>query len=156
MHEIYTDYLKNLEELHQDVLNAIRDLPQEALDWTPLPGANSINVLVTHIAGAEKFWLGDVVAGEPSGRDREAEFKAKGTDFEQLSSLLESSLAYAGNVFERLDVESLASTRVSPRTNKTITVSWSLGHTLKHTAIHLGHIQIMRDLLDERADKMKG
>jgi hypothetical protein len=96
-----------------------------------------------------------VVAGEPSGRDREAEFRVKGADFEQLSSLLESNLAYAGNVFEKLDVESLSSTRVSPRTNKTITVSWSLGHTLKHTAIHLGHMQIMRDLLDNRVDKLK-
>ena len=59
MEKNFADYLKNLEELHLEVLNAIKDLPQEALDWSPFPGGNSINVLVTHMAGAEKFWLGE-------------------------------------------------------------------------------------------------
>jgi hypothetical protein len=33
-------------------------------------------VIIAHIAEAEKYWLGDVVVGAPSGRDREAEFKS--------------------------------------------------------------------------------
>jgi uncharacterized damage-inducible protein DinB len=146
MEKIFADYLKNLEELHIDVLNAIKALPQEAYDWSPFPGGNSINVLVTHIAGAEKFWLGDVVAGEPSGRDREAEFNVKGIQFEQLSSLLDDSLAYGKTVLAKFDNESLSSFRESPRDGKVYSVGWCLGHTLKHTAIHLGHIHINRDL----------
>ena len=35
---------------------------------------NSMNVLVVHLIGAERYWIGDVIAGEPSGRDRESEF----------------------------------------------------------------------------------
>jgi uncharacterized damage-inducible protein DinB len=151
MHNIFADYFKNLEELHKDVLSAIKDLPQEALDWTPFPGGNSIDVIVTHIAGAEKFWFGDVVAGEPSGRDREAEFKVKGVKFEQLSTLLDESLAYASTVLEKLDLESLASMRVSPRNDKDISVAWSLGHSLKHTAIHLGHIHVTRELWENKS-----
>jgi uncharacterized damage-inducible protein DinB len=152
MQKIFADYLKNLEELHLDVLSAIKDLPQEALDWSPFPGGNTINVIITHIAGAEKFWLGDVVAGEPSGRDREAEFKIQGSEFGQLSSLLDESLAYGRTVLANLDLESLASTRESGRDGKIVTIGWSLGHTLKHTAIHLGHIHITRELWDHFSD----
>jgi uncharacterized damage-inducible protein DinB len=153
MEKIFADYLKNLEELHLEVLNAIKDLPQEALDWSPFPGGNSINVLVTHIAGAEKFWLGDVVAGESTGRDREAEFKVKGVEPDQLRSLLEESLAFGRSVLEKLNLKTLDSTRVpSPRDGKLVSIGWSLGHILKHTAIHLGHIQIMRDFWVNRSD----
>ena len=152
MQKIFADYLKNLEELHTDVLSAIGDLPQDTLDWVPFPGGNSINVIVTHIAGAEKYWLGDVVAGEPSGRDRDAEFKTEGSDFGQLSSLLDESMAFGRTVLGKFDFESLAATRESPRNGKLIAVGWSLGHTLKHTAIHLGHIQITRELWENNAD----
>jgi uncharacterized damage-inducible protein DinB len=152
MQKVFEDYLKNLEELHIEVLDNIRDLPLEALDWRPFPGGNSIDVIVTHIAGAEKFWFGDVVAGEPSGRDREAEFKVKGVEFGQLSTLLDQSLAYASTVLAPLDLESLASTRVSPRDDKVLTVGWSLGHILKHTAIHLGHLHVTRELWENISD----
>jgi uncharacterized damage-inducible protein DinB len=151
MQKIFVDYLKNLEELHIEVLENIRDLPQEALDWTPFPGGNSIGVIVTHIAGAEKFWFGDVVAGEPSGRDRAAEFIVKGVEYAQLSTLLDESLAYASTVLAPLDLESLASTRLSPRNDKEISVGWSLGHILKHTAIHLGHIHVTRELWENNS-----
>ena len=153
MEKFFADYLKNLEELHHEVLNSIKDLPQEALDWSPFPGENSINVLVTHIAGAEKFWLGDVVAGESTGRDREAEFKVKGFETDQLRKLLDESLAYGRYVLEKLNLETLDSTRVpSPRDGKVVSIGWSLGHILKHTAIHLGQIQIMRDFWANRSD----
>ena len=146
MEEFFADYIKNLEELHHEVINTIKDLPQEALDWSPFPGENSINVLVTHIAGAEKFWLGDVVAGESTGRDREAEFRVKGFEIDQLTGLLDESLAYGSTMLAKLTIESLSTTRVpSPRDGKVVSIGWALGHILKHTAIHLGHIQVMRD-----------
>lgn len=146
MQKIFVDYLKNLEELHVEALENIRDLPQEALDWKPFPGGNSIAVIITHMAGAEKFWLGDVVAGESTGRDREAEFEVKDMEIEQLSTLLDDSLAYARTVLETLDIESLGSTRSSPRNDRNVSVGWSLGHTLKHSAIHLGHLHVTREL----------
>jgi uncharacterized damage-inducible protein DinB len=153
MQRIFADYLKNLEELHHDTLDSIKDLPQEALDWSPFPGGNSLGVIVTHIAGAEKFWLGDVVAGEPTGRDRKAEFNTFGATFEELTSLLDESLDFGRIVLSNLEPDSLASMRISPRSGKEISIGWSLGHTLKHTAIHLGHIQITRELWENYADK---
>ena len=30
-----------------------------------------------------------------------------------------------------------------------VTVGWVLGHALKHTATHLGHVQLMREMWDK-------
>jgi hypothetical protein len=32
-------------------------------------------------------------------------------------------------------------------------VGWALCHILKHTALHLGHLQITRQLWEQRQDK---
>ncbi len=68
MQSFYADYLNNLKELHQEILHTINGLPQEAFDWTPFTGSNSLSVLIVHLTGAERYWFSDVVAGVPSGR----------------------------------------------------------------------------------------
>jgi len=150
MQSFYTEYLDNLNDLHTDILQTISDLSQEALDWSPFSGGNSFTVIITHIAGAEKYWLGDVVAGAPSGRDREDEFRGKNLTFAELEVRLQESLAYAGDVLENLGLGDLETTRRSPRNDQEVTVAWALDHALKHTAIHLGHVQITRQLWEEQ------
>ena len=150
MQSFYTDYLDNLNELHTDILRTISDLPQEALDWSPFSGGNSCSVIIVHIAGAEKYWLGDVVAGAPSGRDREAEFRVRNLIVAELEAHLQASLAYAGDVLDKLGLGDLETSRISPRNDKEVTVAWALIHALKHTAIHLGHVQITRQLWEEQ------
>ena len=150
MQSFYTDYLDNLNELHTDILQTISDLPQEALDWSPFSGGNSCSVIIVHIAGAEKYWLGDVVAGAPSGRDREAEFRVRNLIVAELEAHLQASLVYAGDVLDKLGLGDLETSRISPRNDKEVTVAWALIHALKHTAIHLGHVQITRQLWEEQ------
>ena len=150
MQSFYTEYLDNLNDLHTDILQTISDLSQEALDWSPFSGGNSFTVIITHIAGAKKYWLGDVVAGAPSGRDREDEFRGKNLTFAELEVRLQESLAYAGDVLENLGLGDLETTRRSPRNDQEVTVAWALDHALKHTAIHLGHVQITRQLWEEQ------
>lgn len=84
MEPFFEDYLGHLQRLHESMMSSIEGLPQAALDWIPGPGMNSINVLVVHITGAERYWIGDVAAQEPSERDREAEFKAFGLNSDTL------------------------------------------------------------------------
>ena len=134
--------------LHESYKQTLSGLNTEALDWSPGEGMNSIAVLATHVAGSEKFWIGDVAMQEPSGRDRSAEFVVKGSDSVHLSGLLDSSLAYIQGAFERLTREDLSQPRTSPLDGKTYDVAWSISQSLTHTALHLGHIQITRQLLD--------
>ena len=146
MYQFYADYLDNLALLHADMVKAVHHLPAEALDWLPYKGGNSITVLVVHSAGAEKFWIGDVVAGEPSGRDRPAEFKAQGLSPQQLESHLNESLGYAELVLNKLELDDLKTVRRDPRNDREVSVASALAHTLKHTALHLGHIEVTREI----------
>ncbi len=154
MDPFFQDYLERLTTLHQGVLNAIEDLPPDSLDWTPFENPaielNSINVLVTHLTGAERYWIGDVALGEPSGRVRDSEFQVVGINYEGLVSKINNATAYARSAVAKLKLEDLSAARTSERDGRVVSVSWALLHALEHTALHLGHIQITRQLWEEK------
>src|SRR5215510_12568919 len=94
MQTFFTDYLKVLEECHNDILSAIDGLSPEALDWSPGNDMNSTSVLIFHTTGSIRFWIGDIAAQESSNRDREAEFKVKGIEVDVLKKRLADNLDY--------------------------------------------------------------
>lgn len=146
MQPYFFSYLRNLEEIHTDIRTVIKGLPLEALDWHPDADMNSIAVLIIHSLGAERYWIGDVVAGEPSGRDREAEFRVSGLTEAQLVGRMEEGEGYVRNALEKLTVQTLEEMRISARNGREETVGWALCHALKHTALHLGHMQLTRQI----------
>ncbi|MBC8448027.1 MAG: DinB family protein [Chloroflexi bacterium] len=143
-------YLERLQALHADIGRTIEGLPQAALDWVPGPEMNSLAVLAVHVAGAERYWIGDVVGGDPSGRDRAAEFHTQGLDAAALQARLAATLAHSQAVLEKLTLADLEATVVSPRDGRGFTGAWCLAHALEHTALHLGHVQITHQLWEQR------
>jgi uncharacterized damage-inducible protein DinB len=150
MQTFFEDYLERLGALHAQIGTAIEDLPQEALDWVPGEGMNSLSVLVVHTTGSESYWIGEVAGGRPSGRDRDAEFRAHGLTEADLRRRLADGLESARSVLEDLTLQDLERERISPRDGRRLTVGWALAHALEHTGLHLGHIQITRQLWDQR------
>jgi uncharacterized damage-inducible protein DinB len=150
MINFYQDYLNRLDELHTNIEQAIKDLPQDSLDWSPGEGMNSIAVLIVHLTGAERYWIGDVALGDTSGRDRATEFSVSRIPLAALQARLVDSSAYAQNALTRLTLGDLVQERVSPRDGRKFSVAWALLHALEHTAIHLGHIQITRQLWEQQ------
>jgi uncharacterized damage-inducible protein DinB len=146
----FEEYLDRLEELHAEMERSIEGLSLEALDWSPGPHMNALGVLVAHVTGAERYWVGDVVGCEPSTRNRQAEFRSRGVSALILASRLDEMLAYTCRVLNGLTLQDLATPRVSPRNGRGFTVAWALAHTLEHAAIHVGHAQITRQLWDQR------
>lgn len=146
MHEFFESYYDRLKTLHREVSEAIADLPEDALDWEPAPSINSLTVLVVHLTGAERYWIGDVAGQDPSGRVRSEEFETRGWGAAELQERLEQTLAHSYGVLQQLTVEDLDVSRSSSQDGKTYSVAWALAHALEHTALHLGHIQIVRDL----------
>jgi uncharacterized damage-inducible protein DinB len=146
MRILYKELFDGFHRLHLDIVDCIESLSQEELDWKPGPEMNSIGVLVTHLAGAERYWIGDVVLQDPSGRDREAEFRTQGLDAAILMQRLEDIDVYTRTALERLSLRDLETFRSSPRDGQRFTVAWALAHALEHTAIHAGHIQMTSQL----------
>ena len=144
MQTFYADYLNNLQELHNDIQKALESLSPEALDWSPKEGVNSITVLIVHLTGSQRFLFGEVIQGQDIQRDRDAEFRAKDLSAEELAKRLNDNLAYISGILEPLILTDLE-TKHTFRTRE-VTLGWVLGHALKHTATHLGHIHMMRDM----------
>jgi len=150
MGAFFTDYLDRLESLHNDLKGALTEMPNDGLDWVPGVGMNSLCVLAVHVAGAERYWIGDVVAGEPSGRDREAEFLSKDMAAATLADRLDGSLAYTRGVVQRLKLSDLDKIRFSPQHGREYAVGWVLAHVLAHAALHAGHAQVTRQLWEQK------
>jgi uncharacterized damage-inducible protein DinB len=150
MHKLYEALLDQLRELHAGMLKTLDEMPAESLDWTPGPQMNSLSVLIVHLTGAERYWIGDVVKGEPSFRDRNAEFLVKGLDAAALKKRITDLDAYEAAAFEPLGVAQLEQGRVSPRDGKLVTVAWALMHAVQHSAVHAGHIEILSQQWKQR------
>jgi uncharacterized damage-inducible protein DinB len=152
------NYRQRIEDLRGQVGSLIADLPVEALNWRPMPGSfpprregeqsedatNSLAVLTTHIAGAEHFWIAEVVGGYPPTRDRDAEFLTQATDAGELVRLLEKTGAETGQVFSVLTQADLEGAKEAR--GRTVPIRWCIVHIIDHTALHLGHMQLTYQL----------
>jgi uncharacterized damage-inducible protein DinB len=145
MEKFFEEYLVVLEKCHGNILGAVEGLSGPALDWQPGTEMNSIAVLIYHLSGAERFWIGDVVDQTPSGRDREAEFKVQNIGLEVLQRRLDESLDYVRSVVGKLSLANLPETRLTPD-GRTFSVAWVLLHIMEHSSLHLGHIEMTRQM----------
>jgi uncharacterized damage-inducible protein DinB len=147
----YQDLYDRFNEVHADIAKAIDNLPVEALNWIPGYEMNPISVLVVHLAGAERYWVG-VALNEPPVRDRDAEFKARGLNVGELKAVIRSEDEFVRESLAVISLTDLEAARLSPRNGKSFTVGWSLAHALEHTALHSGHIQLTRQLWEQKGD----
>ena len=143
------NYLQRIEDLRWQVGELIAGLPAEALNWRPLEGSqehstNSLAVLAAHVAGAEHFWIGEVIGGRPPSRDRDAEFVVLAGDPAELQELLDSAGAETREVLPALSASDLDGTREVR--GRMVSVRWGILHVIDHTALHLGHMQITYQL----------
>ena len=148
MQTFFKDYLNLLQDCHNSILEALEGLPPAALDWTPGPDMNSISVLVFHLTGAERFWIGDVAAQDPAERDRDAEFRVHDVEMDVLKKRLANNLEYARSTLNKFTIQDLETMRVTANGRK-YTAGWALLHALDHAALHLGQIQITRQLWEQ-------
>jgi uncharacterized damage-inducible protein DinB len=152
VNKFFEDYLNRLGDLHEDCKLAIGGLSQDALDWKPGPSMNSIGVLIIHLIGAERYWFGDFIMKEPSGRNRDQEFQSHGLDSIELTRRLDDALAYIQTSFDTLSLEDLTQIRISPRDKREFTIGWAILHVMKHTALHLGHVEVTRHMWEMRLE----
>lgn len=153
MQTFFKDYLNLLQDCHDQILKALEGLPPAALDWSPGHEMNSISVLVFHLTGAERYWIGDVAARDPTARDRDAEFRVHDMGMELLKRRLTDNLDYTRNALEKMSLPDLESTRLSPSSGREFTVAWALLHALEHATEHKGQIQLTRQLWEQKESK---
>ena len=134
-------------------IEAMRDevarFDDETINLAPeLPGANSGYVIVHHALSACRWWTATVVCGQPSDRDRNAEFSSTGTcaQLEQRAVDLMRTLTSL-----RDPMTDASALTIDPAPEMPLDGPWTVGAALIHAyeelAQHLGHLQITADLV---------
>ncbi len=149
-HPFFQDLQERFAALHDEIDKQLTDLPDAALDWSPGDEMNSIAILVTHTTGSERYWVGDVAQGDASNRVRDTEFKAAGTTVADLRERISRCDAYTRAALAKLTLDDLGRKQTLPSLDRAISIGWALLHALEHTAQHMGHIQQIRQLWDQR------
>jgi hypothetical protein len=144
-----------LEKLSEQAMAALDGIPENDLnDWKPLQGLEDINTfyaLATHLVGAGEYWILHAAAGRPLERDRPAEFRARG-DFASLKARYDRWLAESREALASLteaDLPRLFTRDANPKTGSAAirwTVAECIVHAVEHTGVHVGHLQIQRQL----------
>jgi uncharacterized damage-inducible protein DinB len=139
-----------LTKLIGQALEQISGVPDDDLnEWRPALGLEDINTfyaLMTHILGSTEYWILHAAGGQPSERNRPAEFRATGTRtalIERADQLVEETRAYLETLTEP-DLE-----RVFERGGND-PLRWTaadcITHAVEHTGVHVGHLQIQRQI----------
>lgn len=143
-------YLTTLNELQDQIKILLEGLPQEALDWRPIQAegelaTNSLAAMVTHVAGSGTYLIKEVIGRQPIHRDREAEFLTRGMNASTLKARLDAAAKVIEEVLSPLTVSQMEEDR--KYRDRTATVRWVILHVIEHTAQHVGHMQLTRQLL---------
>ena len=145
--QLFVDYLERLEGLQHRLHKEVRDLPADAMDWSPGPEMNSVAVLLAHIAGLLHEGI-DIALGDPPGRVREQEFQTRGVLGAEMLRRLNAVIDYARGALPRLGLDDLDKERKDE--DETITCGWALLHALEHAYLHLGHVQLICQMWRQR------
>ena len=142
-------YALVLSELRTQIIAILRELPADLLNSRPINldshEANSLAVLASHVAGAEYHWICEVVGQDEWTRNRPDEFATEAKDARGLIAKIEQTAAASEWVLGSLTARDLLGERVLD--GRTFAVRWCILHAIEHMALHLGHMQLSRQLL---------
>jgi hypothetical protein len=149
--QFFADYLERVEDLQHRLHREVRDLPAEAMDWSPGPAMtpvmNSVAVLLAHITGVLHEGI-DIALDNPPSRVREQEFQTRGVSSAEMLRRLDGVINDVRDALPRLGLADLAKARKDE--DGPVTAGWALLHALEHAYLHLGHLQITCQLWRQR------
>ncbi len=142
-------YVAVMKELWDQVKGMLDGVPQEALEWRPLRGegdlaTNSLAAMAAHLAGSGTYLIKEVVGRQPIQRDREGEFATQGVNASTLKGRLDAAAATIEKILSALNAAQMEEDR--KYRDRTAKVRWIILHVIEHTAIHVGHMQLTRQM----------
>ena len=149
-----TEVIRLLEDQHTFAGHALKGAGREALNWKPASTAcDSLAGLVHHIVAVQRLWLDAVAGGEPVPPELATAHAATAESADELQRLLDESLSRSKARLEGLTPAQFDEQR--ERRGRPMTVRWAVYHTLEHTALHVGHMQLTRQVYDDQADVVR-
>lgn len=146
-------FAQQFKDVHRELARIVEGLSDEALNWTPHPGGNSIAVLVTHLLGNELETL-RTVRGIATNRDRSAEFEVDNAARGALLALLAEAAAVNDDLTPQITPEDLERMvrRPAALRDTAHTGLYQLEHSITHASEHYGQICMTRDLWEAKSE----
>ena len=135
------------------VTACLEGLSETQQNWKPpIDGGNSVYVIATHTLGNARAFVLGIACGRPLERDRPAEFRASGRDIAELAAQARRLSGDIEAALAGLSASALDRRLLPPQSlwgegkAQEISVREAILHVVEHGSIHLGQLQITRDL----------
>ena len=135
-------------DLHEKLRDQVSGLDSGTLNWRPLPKANSVAVLVTHIVGSEVEMI-QSVRSIPNSRDRDAEFRAE-ADAAQLLAMIDAADRDLAKHLAEVTPADLTEMRTRADGRPPQPGLFWLVTNYGHSREHLAQIELTKQLYDSR------
>jgi hypothetical protein len=151
-------YCRELRWILDQMVASVPGLTAAQLNWRPATdSANSAYAIVSHVLGSMRVYALGFGCGQPVGRDREAEFAARGADAEGLIAALRRLASEIGMALDTLRPAALDERFTPPPelwgtgTPTEISRRDALVESIRHAGVHLGELRLTRDLAVQSA-----
>lgn len=138
-----------LEDQRRQIIEAVAPLSDEQINRS-VPGLqNTVGMLLKHIAGSERYWIGEVAGGRPAHRNRDAEFAPIPVTKAEALAAIEASAAVSREVIEGMTHQMLLEEVEVKRATGAMreTRAGAVLHASHHLAYHLGQLRSMARLI---------
>jgi uncharacterized damage-inducible protein DinB len=140
----------HLDETWSSLLKTIEEIDDTLFNWSPGHEFNSIAILLRHLAGSERWWIGEAIGGIPSRRQREAEFVHDAPSRDDVLREIQESRAITRRALTDLTMQDMqaetAPTVTRGKPPRRPTKLWALLHYLEHLSYHRGQVLLLRNL----------
>jgi uncharacterized damage-inducible protein DinB len=143
----FIDYsARKLDQLAERIESCFDRLTEEQVWARGGENENAVGNLALHLCGNVRQWIVSGVGGEPGGRNRDAEFAARGgAGIADLKRRLRDTISAASAVLRNLPDERLTE-RVTVQ-NYDVTVLEAIYHVVEHFSMHAGQIVFATKML---------
>ena len=135
--EIFTNYF----QIRKELIEGVKNLTREQLEWTPEGHTNSIGKLLAHIAEAEYWWIYVVAEANIKQADADSSVFEKPAELSQILTWLDEYHNITRGYLEREDLENWDDISYLVEWRKEhITKRDLVWHVVEHQARHRGQI----------------
>jgi outer membrane murein-binding lipoprotein Lpp len=142
-----------IRSLLERVCACLEGLSEAQLNWRPpMHDANSAYVIAAHALGCARAFVLGIACGQDVERDRSAEFRTSGSDATDLTAQVRRLSNDMDAALAALAPAALDQRRLPPKSLfgegelREVSVREVLLDVVEHTSLHLGQLQITRDL----------
>lgn len=141
--------IQTLNTLHDEIFIILDEVGVDNWNWQPdVPEINSLYAIATHTISSQYWWIQENLNQVKITRDRNGEFTASANDLDELKKLYQRVQNLTAKVLEATPETELQDLRSVGQ--RRVTVEWIIFHIVEHTALHLGHMQITKQLLEKQ------